>query len=253
MRRLQSACFVLAMLAWAPGAPAWAGEVVAHARPRPPELTTENGKISGPLKDILDEAMTKAGIDLRWQAVPFARSLKDMQDGNDAIVPRVRRTADREAFVVFLGPIVDQRRNVNFLVRKGKAPIKAYEDLAALTVGIKRGSVYFDRFDADKTLKKLELADDENLVNMLTTDRIDVVATLDKPALDAAIRKGGVTDTVYADYQEIMNEGNYFGVGKASDLAKRADEFNRILSDMVKSGRIVAIYGKYGLNPEKIE
>lgn len=230
-----------------------ADTVTAHARPRPPELTVENGAISGPLKDVLDEAVAKMGVTLAWENVPFPRSVQDLQSGKDVIVPRVRRTADREPYITFLGPIAVQKRKVYFLAPNGKASVSKYEDLAGLTVGIKRGTAYFDRFDADKTLKKVESSDDGSLVNMLSAGRFDVIATVDKPALDATLKALNVTNVAYAPYQQAIDGENYYGMAKNSGLAKRAAELDGILKNMAASGRVAAIYGKYNLNPEQID
>lgn len=242
---------VLALLA--PPSVAWADAAIAHARPRPPELVVENGTVSGPLRDVLDEAAAKISLTLTWENVPFPRSLQDLQNGRDVIVPRVRRTADREPYVTFLGPIAIQKRQVAFLTQKGKAPIAKYEDLATLTIGTKRGTAYFDRFDADKTLKKVETADDQALVGMLMAGRFDVIAAVDKPALDAILKAQNVTDVVYAPYHETIDGENLYGIARNSGLAKRADDLNTVLKDMAASGRVRAIYGKYNLNPEQIE
>ncbi|RJF79447.1 amino acid ABC transporter substrate-binding protein [Azospirillum cavernae] len=230
-----------------------ADTVTAHARPRPPELTVESGTISGPLKDVLDEAVAKMGVTLAWENVPFPRSVQDLQSGKDVIVPRVRRTADREPYITFLGPIAVQKRKVYFLAPNGKASVSKYEDLAGLTVGIKRGTAYFDRFDADKTLKKVESNDDGSLVNMLSAGRFDVIATVDKPALDATLKALNVTNVAYAPYQQAIDGENYYGMAKNSGLAKRAAELDGILKNMAASGRVAAIYGKYNLNPEQID
>ncbi len=230
-----------------------ADTVTAHARPRPPELVVENGAVSGPLKDVLDEAAGKIGITLAWENVPFARSVQDMQSGRDVIVPRVRRTPDREPYVLFLGPIAIQKRNVLFLAPKGKTTVGKYEDLAGLTVGIKRGTAYFDRFDADKSLKKVEASDDGNLVNMLLAGRFDLIATVDKPALDATLKAQNVTDVAYVPYQQAIDGENLYGIGKSSALAKRAPDLDAALKAMAANGRVREIYGIYKLNPEQVE
>ena len=51
--------------------------------------------------------------------------------------------------------------------------IDTYKDLKDLSVGVLRGGSYFERFDQDKKLIKIEMTTHEQLVNMLRKKRID--------------------------------------------------------------------------------
>lgn len=244
---------VACVLSAAPISMAWAETVVAHGRPRPPELVVDNGVISGPLRDILDEAAAKVGLNLTWENVPFPRSLQDLQSGRDVIVPRVRRIQDREPYILFLGPIAVQKREVAFLGLKGKAVVTKYEDLAALTIGVKRGTTYFERFNTDKALRKIESTDDQTLVSMLLAGRFDVIATVDRASLDSVLKADKVTDAVYSPYAEAIDGENHYAIARNGGLAKRAAELDAIFKNMAATGRVREIYGKYNLNPEQIE
>lgn len=232
---------------------AWTADVIAQGRSRPPELIVEAGTISGPLKDILDEAAKTAGLDIAWTEVPFARSIKDLQEKAAVIVPRVRKTAEREQFVTFIGPISEQKRHVHFIVKKGaESKLTDFGSLSALTIGTKRGSLYFDQFDADKSLKKTEVADDGTLAKMLKEGRVDTVIVSDKPAMEAALKAISFSDYAVANYQVDILSGNYYGIAKDGPLAAKAPALQDALKAMVSSARIKAIYQKYNLNPEEI-
>ena len=53
---------------------AMAQDIQGHFRPRPPEMTVDSGKFSGPIKDVIEEAVHTAGLTIVWSDVPFARS-----------------------------------------------------------------------------------------------------------------------------------------------------------------------------------
>jgi len=97
---------------------AMAQEIQGHFRARPPEMTIEGGKFSGPIKDVIEEAVHTVGLTIVWSDVPFARSLKQLQEGAPILVPRFNRTADREAYSLLLGPIAVQKRRIMFAVRR---------------------------------------------------------------------------------------------------------------------------------------
>jgi polar amino acid transport system substrate-binding protein len=153
--------------------------------------------------------------------------------------------------VLFLGPIATQNRDILFLVKAGEeARIKAYEDLYKVTVGVKRRTVYFDRFNADLALHKIESIDDENMARMFIMGRFDTMAVLDRAAIENALKHLGYDRFSYADYRQSNRIEHYFGMSRNSPHFAIFDELNQALLDMVASGRIKQIYHAYGLAAE---
>jgi polar amino acid transport system substrate-binding protein len=219
------------------GEGALAADLTAYARARPPELIDEDGVVAGPLKDILDEAASAIDTSVTWVDVPFVRALKDLQNHQPIIVPRLRRTADREAYVTFLGPIAMQKRHIDFYVRKGEeGRVTGYDDLYKLTIGVKRGTAYFEPFDTE----------------MLDADRIDTIIVIDPPAIEAKLRENHITRFAVAPYHLDHLEGNYYGIAKDGPLSPLAPALDAVFKSMVASGRVRDIYGKYGLIPEDV-
>lgn len=225
----------------------------ADFRHRPPEmvLDEQTNTMTSPLKDILEEAAAKVGYRVEWTARPFARSIHELQAGTVDIVPRTIRNEEREAFVQFLGPIATQDRDILFLVKAGEeARIKSYEDLYQVTVGVKRRTVYFERFNSDQALRKIESIDDENMARMFIMGRFDTMIVLDRAAIENALKKLGYDRFSYADYRQLNRIEHYFGMSRNSPHTAIFDELNRALLDMVASGRIKQIYHAYGLAAE---
>lgn len=251
MRRVVLA---IAALASAFTTGAMAQDIQGHFRPRPPEMTVESGKFSGPIKDVIEEAVHTAGLTIAWSDVPFARSLKQLQDGDPVLVPRFNRTPDREAYSLFLGPIAVQKRRIMFAVRQGdEHRIKSYADLAALTIGVKRGTAYFDEFDKDKALHKSEAVDDQNLLLPLRADHQDAVIVIDQTAFESAAKTMDWSGYAWADWKLDIEQGNYYAIAKSGPFASKASTLDAALKAMAADGRIKAIYAKYGLDPEHVE
>ncbi|QYJ87672.1 transporter substrate-binding domain-containing protein [Shewanella mesophila] len=222
----------------------------ADFRPRPPEMVidAENQHISGPLKDIIEEAANNIGFSIHWRIAPFPRSLAKLRKiGNVDIVPRVIRTNDRQMFIDFIGPISQQERNIVFVTRDDGPIINRYEDLKNLNVGVKRGTAYFEKFDSDTQIQKTIVNDDFNLARMLEARRIDVIIVLDLPALEAELKVVEYTGYQIAGYYYPNIIGNYYGMPKNHPQAKALQ--NAIL-DMVKNGRVDSIYAKFGLTAQ---
>ncbi|WP_151703142.1 substrate-binding periplasmic protein [Nitrincola alkalilacustris] len=225
----------------------------ADFRHRPPEMVFDGqySRMISPLKDILEEAAARTGYSIHWTNRPFARSYEELQTGAIDLVPRTIRNQEREAFVAFLGPIATQRRDILFLVRPGEeGRIQSYEDLYDMTIGVKRGTAYFDRFNQDELLQKIESVDDTNMAQMFIHGRFDTMVILDQSAIEIALEKLGHSEYSYAHYRYLNEIGNYYGMSRQSPHFHIYDDLNKSLLEMVESGRIREIYEAHDLLSE---
>jgi polar amino acid transport system substrate-binding protein len=250
--RLSLAASLLAIITACSGAMAEEKILRASFRSRPPELiiNEKNKTVSGPLKDILDEAAAKIGYQVNWTETPFARSiLYDLENGIKAdIVPRVLYSEERTHFIEYLGPIGYQQKDILFLVKKGKEnSINSYEDLRKISVGVKRGTVFFKEFDTDGNIFKVEGVDDKNMVRMFALGRFDAMIVLDKDAVELELKNHQLTDYSYANYKYTQKIANYYGMSKKSKLLRLAPQLQQALIEMLATGRIRAIYTQYKL------
>lgn len=252
---LRVAVLLLSVLAglWASG-PARADDetLIAHFRQRPPEMVLDGERMYGPLKDILEEAVDTLGYRLDWRYTPFARSKMELEHGFVDLVPRVFRTTGREAYIHFLGPIGYQRKDILFLVRKGReGSISRYEDLRDKMIAVKRGTYYFDRFNDDETLSKVLVVDDLQIVQHFAHNRVDVAIIVDRPAIEEALKQQGVRNYAFADYIYANIIGNYYGMSKKTPHAPLHQRLSEILVEMRDSGRVGEIYRAHGVVPPK--
>lgn len=222
----------------------------ADARARPPEMVMDErmGVPSGPLVEVLEEAAKSLGYTVKWRSVPFTRSLEQLKTGETDIVPRLMVTEDRKLFVDFLGPIGVRPSFVEFLVRAGdEHRLKSYDDLKTLLVGVKRGTAYFERFDSDRTIRRMESVDDENMARMFAFGRFDTMIVLDRPALEHMLKDQRIGNYAWADYKVPLALPIYFGMAKASRHAGSAKLLSDALKKMASSGRVAEIYKKFDL------
>lgn len=220
----------------------------ADFRHRPPEMIVNGKNKSGPLKDIIEEAVKKIGYKIKWRMTPFPRSLEGLRTGQVDIVPRTIRNKERESFVNYLGPIGYQQKDILFLVRKGQEELlKIYEDLYTVKVGIKRDTAYFDKFNHDKKINKKISFDDKNMAFMFKIDRFDTMIILDKISIEKALGEIDFIDYSYSNYKYIQKIGNYYGFSKKSPHYKVYLKLNKVLLEMAKSGRVAEIYKQHNI------
>ncbi|KPA13438.1 amino acid ABC transporter substrate-binding protein [Candidatus Magnetomorum sp. HK-1] len=224
----------------------------ADYRQRPPEMIINEttGAFSGPLIDILNLAAADVGLTVNWHNNYFKRSYSRLIRGNVDIVPRVIKKDERKAFIKFFDPIGYQQKNIVFIVRKGKSSlIQKYEDLYKISVGVKKGTAYFDKFDNDAKISKKMSVDDKNMSMMFAAKRFDAMIILDISAFEKALKKIGFNDYTYADYKHVQVISNQYGMSKNSSKIKLFDSLNRAFNSLVKQGKIRQCYQKYNLLP----
>lgn len=220
-------------------------------RDRPPEMWSIDGRPTGPLVKVLEVAAERAGLQLEWRYAPFARSLADLREGRIDVVPRVLPDPERDHYLHYLPSIGTQDKQILFTIRPTQR-VERYEDLAPLRIGVKRSTLYFPRFDADKALHKQPAVDDDILVRMFRAGRIDTIAVLDKAAIDTAFENIRFSDYTYAGLREPIRVENRFAVSKKlyeSDRAAIYDRLGRELEAMRRNGEVVSIYREQGVEP----
>lgn len=220
-------------------------------RHRPPEMIVKGNNFSGPLIDIIKEAAEKCGYSASFRSRQFKGSLEMLKKGNIDILPRTLCNQKRAAVIDYLGPIGYQEKDIVFIVKPGKENlINAIDDLEKLRIGTKRGTYYFDKFNNNPRIKKIETGDDSNLVKMFAADRFDAFIALDKKSAEAALTQNNVKDYTFANYKHTKRIGNYFGITpKHNDY----DKLQEVIEGMVLSGRVKQIYEEHNVAPPVFE
>lgn len=216
-------------------------------RHRPPEMIVNDTSYTGPLIDIIQEIATTNGYQIQYHFRQFYGSMILLKQGRIDILPRTICTMERAQSIDYLGPIGYQTKKIVFIVRPGlEDKIHSFEDLVKFNIGTKKGTFYYDEFNNNNRIKKVETYDDENLVRMYDAGRFDVFIALDKKSALAAFEKEGITQFAFAKYFHTRHIGNYFGIAK--DHPART-LLQKTLEEMVKSGRISKIYQDHGVTP----
>ncbi|MBF0441152.1 MAG: ABC transporter substrate-binding protein [Oligoflexales bacterium] len=215
-------------------------------RPRPPEMIVEKRNIYGPLIEIVEVAAARAGYKPVFASNNFDESMRLLQIGKIDIIPRTVWTKERAERIDFIGPLGVQKKDIIFLVKPGKEDtIRTYDDLKKFRVGAKKGTAYFDKFDKDKGINKIESLDDDNMVKMFDKDRFDTMIVLDRGALEKALSVNKITQYAFAKYVESINLELYYGL---NPLHKDKENIKKAFLEMARSGEIVKIYKKHGID-----
>ncbi|MBF0450499.1 MAG: ABC transporter substrate-binding protein [Candidatus Magnetomorum sp.] len=224
----------------------------ADCRHRPPEMlyNEESKMCSGPLIEILDEAVKKIGGTIQWDRRPFQKSYSLLKRGKIDILPRVIKNTERLADVKFFSPIGYQIKSILFAVKKGhENDIQTFEDLLKYRIGAKRGTAYFEKFNDTSAIYKIFSIDDSDLARKFIGGRCHAVVLLDVKAFEKMMKSMKFDDFSYATYRHTQQIGNHYAMSLQSKHITLFDKIDSALNDMTASGKIKKIYVNHKLDP----
>ena len=144
----------------------------------PPFSFVRDGQAVGIDVDMLRTAATRLGLNLDIVPLPWKRVLALTENGELPLAMPLFRTAQRETFAKFTGPVHVSQSGL--FVKKGREfPFASIDDLAGKRLGINRGFVFQD--DLDRAIREGKIVTeevgtiDQNLRKLLA-ERIDAFA-----------------------------------------------------------------------------
>ncbi|MEP1553887.1 MAG: transporter substrate-binding domain-containing protein [Paraglaciecola sp.] len=217
-----------------------ANTFIGHCRNYPPELIFEDGKCKGIIPDLVLDIFSELGLKVKWQKVPWGRSVIDAQKGDVDLLIRHSMTPARE---YYLNPIkyADATRTLSFFKSPNFKPdIKSYDELVKVNVGAIRGVFYSPIFSQLELTQLTVVGETRQLLGMLERGRIDVVVTSkshDIHLFEDKFDKATLTETFY--------NPNYISIPNDSKLMAHYDDIARLMLDYRKSGKIDSYFEKY--------
>ncbi len=207
----------------------------------PPYRIIDGSSVSGFYIDIFNALAERLQWQVVYEEVPFPRALHMMQYGQADIMLGPIRRPEREVFMDYSIPAFPPERKL-FLVNDPQKQIHDYEDLYGMTIGTLRGSVYFVRFDKDKSLKKVEGSNYPTLLRMLAYGRLDTVII---PELLAVALQKNMGLKFTASPYSIPGETAYITLSRKSSLYSQMREIKNALDQIKEDNTYELLLKKY--------
>jgi len=237
----------------------YAEDMIRHAVfPAPPFMIYEaeraQQEISGIDVDIVRELAKRLNLKVEYIECPWQRCLELMKSGDADILSSAYKKPEREEFMIyFTTPFLDKLPIAFYFEKNADISVKTYEDLAKLdSIGVLRGAGYFEQFDKDMALKKVDVASQDQLFPMLVNGRIQAIAGY-VPTENYRIVTEGFKDNVKRSEYEYSEPANvYMAISKKSPFAARFEELNALNDTLFQEGVIPGIvkayYNQYQVN-----
>ena len=212
----------------------------------PPYKIAQNGTIGGIDALVLDEIARRTGLEFDYVECPWPRCLIMLQDGSVDMITSIAQTEERKESMDFLEPPTRDNYAISFYTNvKTKHAISRYEDLYELDIGVIRSSAYFERFDQDHKLQKTFVTRETQLVDMLASQRLDVIVGIGAN-LDYLIHETGRSGVIKKSSFEIeTKDPAYIAISKKSKHKSVVPRLEKALSDMRRANEIEQIERRF--------
>jgi polar amino acid transport system substrate-binding protein len=212
----------------------------------PPYEFTKDGQAMGTDVEILEEVCRRLGLTPQFRFVPWARALKEVQDGKADAIFSAAYLEERAQFLYYPETPLNEERNVFFVRKDSLLHVSGLDNLDGLKIGVVRGNFYGQAFDAYTGAEKIGATDQIALFRLLVNDRVDLIVTADLVGATVAKEMGIVEQVKALDYV-VYEEPLYVGFSKAKgpQAQKMAEDFDRILKQLKEEGASDRIFRKY--------
>lgn len=206
----------------------------------PPLSNIINGQLVGRNINIANLMASQLNKQVVYIECPLARCMSMMQIGQTDMIISIRKTPEREEYLTYLEPsFFEQHLPVNFFIQKNSPlQIVKYDDLKPLLIGTIRGSTYFDQFDNDVNLNKVEVTSRPQLIEMLMKGRIDTFIAREESILPLIDKQVYLTAFSLASYQYDKFVSSYIAISKKSPLNNEISLLNSTLLKLINNGEI---------------
>ncbi|WP_136805688.1 substrate-binding periplasmic protein [Desulfosediminicola flagellatus] len=190
--------------------------------------------------DILAEVGRRANVNWEYIECPWRRCLEMLKTGAVDIITSIGKTEEREAYLEYLGPYYNKEKIVFYRLKGSDVQVSKYNDIYDHTIGLVKGSVYFEQFDNDWKVQREAVTSDFQHLQMLLAKRVDLVISYET-IMAYSIANLGWQDKV--EKVDFSHDGipSYFAISKYSPLLNYSNTLADTIQEMVESGTVEEI------------
>ena len=203
----------------------------------------------GVLVEIIIAAYERAGYTVTIDFLPWARALRDAQEGRYDGMFTLWHRPERDEWFVFSAPMMP---NVTGFYKRTEAAIsfESLEDLAAYRIGAVRGYVNPPEFEQAPYLRIEEADDDATNLRKLYAERVDLIM------IDRVLARH-LINTQYPEYRQhlewlepaLIVDPQYLVISKlAPDYQTKLADFNAGLTSITADGTLEDLLAKHGFD-----
>jgi polar amino acid transport system substrate-binding protein len=223
--------------------------VLVAAEKSIPTSYIENGEQSGILIDVINEAFNRAGYSVEIFLMPWARCLREVENGTVDGIFSVYKTAERQEFLTYADEVLISQVQAFFVAVDSTITFDGdLQKLANKSIGIINQTSYGPKLDAtleDGVFNWVSQAQSsESTVRKLLAGRIDLIPSYRHVALSTA-KALGARNKIKQLSPDIEAIPSFLAFSQRKDFSNIITDFNSALASMKKDGTYDVIFNKY--------
>ena len=223
--------------------------ILAAAADSIPTSYVENGKPTGILVDVINEAFRRAGYKVEVKLMPWARCIAAAKSGAVDGIFSVYMTPERQQFMTYTDEVLITQVQAFFV--RADSSLTFDGDLTKLrgtSIGVIKKTSYGPRLDAALNtgiFKKIDFTTNSELnVRKLIAGRIDMIPSYRHVVLSTA-KKVGALDKIKQLSPDIEAIPSYLAFTKKRDFTKLIRDYDKAIASMKKDGSYEQIFNRY--------
>jgi polar amino acid transport system substrate-binding protein len=219
----------------------------------PYSMQSDAGEVIGISVDFSRAVIARLGCKTKLRKLPWARALKELENGRLDILPDAFRRPERESYAFFSGTVVPPSRNILFIYSGLKEKFSATNliDLKSTSfrlgaqIGVIYGQSYEDLMNSREFAQRtVKVSKRSNLWMMLGKNRIDGVIANELTGM-YEINQLGLADNIEATQVVASGDQAEFAFSKVSTSGSFTLAFTSIARELVLDGTYKRIKEHY--------
>ncbi|WP_238937569.1 substrate-binding periplasmic protein [Pseudoalteromonas sp. S16_S37] len=222
---------------------------VDHA---PPYSSVSNeGESSGLILDII-RATAANKYQVRAVPCPVSRCLRMLEQGEVDVMGGLIKTPARQNSMVFVDPpYMAFSSSYVFYAQKGSdLSVSRFEDLYGKRIAVMRGAAFFERFDQDKKLNKVDVTSEQVALDLVLKGRVDLaIAIEDTAEVAMKVLKQPISQLEKMHYRHTNVIYGYMAFSRKFSQTHAAEDIKENMQELAKNKLLDKLIAPYALPP----
>lgn len=195
--------------------------------------------------DVIRYLEKALSIKIEIQRHPWARALEMMKNGQADCITGFAYSLERAEYSSYV-PTPYYAVKPVFYALKGKgSTVRKYEDLSGKRIGQSKNSMYFDPYNSDTRLLKVDLTAEVQILQMLSLGRLDL-AIGTEPNIGWDVSRLGLKGALEPTaWQPPEKTDLFIAFSKKSPAVRLVPSIDKAVIKMLADGTMDAIVAKY--------
>lgn len=219
-------------------------ELKLYTEDYPPLNYFKDGKLTGPVIDIVHAIQNDIKSNHTVEALPWKRAILTTLKNKNSAIFSIARSQNREELFNWVGPIAIKEYAL-YSLKKNNIIINSLDNIADYTVGVQKGSVSQEYLQTQGEITMYSVIKPLQCLQMLMKDRIDFWYT-DSDSIANLAKKMQLPLNLFIK-SKVINKANFYIAFNKETSGKTVISWQKTYQKLYKAKVIEAIFTKHNM------